>query len=374
MKLVYISNTRMPHNRAHSIQVAKMVEGFNKQIDATLIVPLKMNSSRSKTYSSYNISSRFKIIYITSIDLIFLNLGILFFYLQSFTFSLSASLYSLFIRKDYYYSRDIFSSFFLCMLRFVHRKKVFYEVHGEPTRFEKLFVNWTLHKLNGIIVLNSYIAELYNGKNKNIFVAHDGVDLNLFSSQHDKKDLRNKLGLPIDKKIVLYSGHLYKWKGIYTLLDSSKHLPGNMSVYVLGGTKNDIEKVKQYMINNKINANLLGYVDYNNVPSYLQAADILVLPNSSRSKFSNIYTSPLKLFEYMAAKNVIVSTNVPSSLEILNESNAILVDADNPKELASGIIKAANSKIAAKLAKKAFEDVANYSWDVRARNILAFMH
>lgn len=135
MKIVYISNTRMPHTRAHSIQVAKQAEAFNMEASTILIVPLKLKSSRQLTYSNYNIKSRFKITYIPSIDLIFLQLGIWFFYLQSLTFSFLASIYSLFIKKEVYYTRDVFTAFFLTIIRPFHRKKIFYEIHGEPTRF-----------------------------------------------------------------------------------------------------------------------------------------------------------------------------------------------------------------------------------------------
>ncbi len=374
MKLIYISNTRMPHNRAHSIQVAKMAEAFNKTLPTTLIVPLKLNSSREKTYLRYNISSRFNITYIPSIDFIFMNLGIFFFYLQSFTYSFLAVLYSLFLQKEYYYTRDIFSSFFLCISRFVHRKKVFYEIHGEPTRFEKLFVKWTLHRLDGIIFLNNYIAEYYSDMNKNVMIAQDGVDLSLFAKKEERKLLRQKLNLAKDKKIVMYSGHLYKWKGIFTLLDSTAYLPESYAIYILGGTQDDIARVKHYISANGIkNVTLLGYVDYGNVAQYLLAADILVLPNSSKSKFSNIYTSPLKLFEYMASGNIIVATDVPSSREILNKKNSILVQPDNPEDLAAGIKRAANTK-ASRLAEKCLEDVTSYSWDERAKNILEFIH
>jgi glycosyltransferase involved in cell wall biosynthesis len=348
-----------------------MAEAFNKIAPTTLIVPLKPKSSRDRTYSRYNIISRFKIIFMPSIDLVPLNLGIFFFYLQSITFSLLATVYSLFLKKDVYYTRDIFSAFFLVMFRFIHKKKVIYEIHGEPTHFENKIVPWTMKHLDGCIVLNSYILDYYKNLSNNIIIAPDAVDLEMFNKKEDKSLLRKKLNM-LDKKLVLYSGHLYKWKGIYTLIDSAKYLTDKFHIYLLGGTSEDIKKVKQYIAANRINnVTVLGFVEYKNVPDYLASSDILVLPNSMEHKQSSTYTSPLKLFEYMASGNVIVSANVPSSREILNKDNSIMVAPDDPKALAEGIKKAAN-KSSHKLALKAKEEVVNYSWDLRAKKILDF--
>ncbi len=372
MRLVYIANAKMPHNRARSIQIAKMSEAYNRNLDTTLIAPLKLDSSREKTYNSYGIESRFKIKYAPSIDLVFLNLGILPFYLQSVSFSFLAVLSSLFMKKDYYYTRDIFTSFFLCLLRPIHRAKVFYECHNEPTKFEKPITSWTFKRLNGVAFVNENVKANYLHFNKKHVMAPDGVDVDQFSINVDKDELKKKLNLE-NKKIVLYSGHFYKWKGIYTLLDSTKYWPDNLALCILGGTPEDTARVKEYIEANKIsNATFLGYVDYTEVPEYVASADILVLPNSSRDKFSHSYTSPLKLFEYMASGNPVVASNLPSIRQVLNENNAVLVAPDDPIALAEGIKKAVK-KETAKLASKAKEDVLAYSWTERAGRVLKLM-
>ncbi len=373
MKLVYIANARMPHNRAHSVQIAKMSEAYNSKVDTTLIVPLKSDSSKEKTYASYGIKSRFRIKYVPSIDLVFLHLGILPFYMQAISFSFLASFYSLFIKKDYYYTRDIFTAFFLCLSKFIHKAKIVYECHSEPTRFEKPFTRWTTKRLDGMVFLNGLVAEQYKHVNKKKIIAPDGVDLSHFSIDIDQNQLKTKLNLG-KNKIVLYSGHLYEWKGIYVLLDSTKYLPHKFTICILGGTPADITKVKSYINANSLkNIVLLGYVDYPMVSEYLLSSDILVLPNSSKDKFSNVYTSPLKLFEYMASGKIIVSSDLPSIRQILNKDNSILVEPDDPKALAEGIKKAA-SKSSHILALKAMEEVVNYTWDLRAKNIIDFIN
>jgi glycosyltransferase involved in cell wall biosynthesis len=68
-----------------------------------------------------------------------------------------------------------------------------------------------------------------------------------------------------------------------------------------------------------------GLVPPPRVRELLGRADILVLPNPA-SAISTRYTSPLKLFEYMAAARAIIASDLPSIREVLtHESTALLV-------------------------------------------------
>ena len=68
----------------------------------------------------------------------------------------------------------------------------------------------------------------------------------------------------------------------------------------------------------------------------LADADVLVLPNPA-SAISNRFTSPLKLFDYMASGRPIVASNLPAIREILRDTeNAVLVEPGNPDALAAG--------------------------------------
>jgi len=154
-----------------------------------------------------------------------------------------------------------------------------------------------------------------------------------------------------------------------------KKLDDNYLLYVVGGTPKDISDFKEFISTNRIpNVIVTGYVSPKLIPKYLAAADVLVLPNTSEEAISRLYTSPLKLFEYMAARRPIVASDLPSVREILNEENAILVRSDNPKALADGIQKVlTNEELSKKLAENAFKEVQRYSWEKRAEKILEFI-
>jgi glycosyltransferase involved in cell wall biosynthesis len=115
-----------------------------------------------------------------------------------------------------------------------------------------------------------------------------------------------------------------------------------------------------------------GLVEPARVAELLTQADVLVLPNPA-SAISTRYTSPLKLFEYMAAGKPIVSSDLPSIREILRDGvNALLVSPGDPGMLASAIERLLNDpSLAARLARAALDEVPNYSWQRRAERLEA---
>jgi glycosyltransferase involved in cell wall biosynthesis len=81
-----------------------------------------------------------------------------------------------------------------------------------------------------------------------ILVLDDGVDLKQFDIDDDKKIWRERLGLPINKKILLYSGGLYKEKGIGSIIKLSKRLRllrDDFVTILVGGSAKDIDYWKQ---------------------------------------------------------------------------------------------------------------------------------
>ena len=154
----------------------------------------------------------------------------------------------------------------------------------------------------------------------------------------------------------------------------NSQFPNVLFIFV-GGTEEDIKSFKFQVSGFKLdNVLIAGYRPYAEIPYWLKAADILVLPNSAREKISQFYTSPLKLFEYMASGRPIVASDLPSIREVLSENNAILVKSDDPTILSGGITSVLqNSDFSAKIAKQALQDVEAYSWKKRAKNILSFI-
>jgi glycosyltransferase involved in cell wall biosynthesis len=87
----------------------------------------------------------------------------------------------------------------------------------------------------------------------------------------------------------------------------------------------------------------------------------------------SFYTSPLKLFEYMASRRPIVASNLPSLMEILEDKkNSILFEADNERDLAEKINYCISNDMTY-IVDNAYKDVLNFTWEKRAYNIIKFI-
>lgn len=385
MKLIYIVNVRMPSERAYGVQIMKMCEAFARRgADVVLIFPRRFNliCGGKDPFLYYDVKRAFKMIELPSLDLIQFNLGKFGFWVSAFAFYFNGFFYLLFKYRDfkYIYTRDFYGAFFLKPLG----KKIILETHFLPQK-QNFFFKFLLKRNHKIVAITKYMENKfleYGLRKGRIVVSPDGVDLEKFDIEISKMQAREKLNLPLNKKLVVYIGHLYKWKGIYTLADASRFLERESEVLVVGGTTTeDLPLFKKYIQENNLEkVKPLGPKEYFLIPYYLKASDVLVLPNSAKEALSRFYTSPLKMFEYMASKRPIVASDLPSIREILNpltgsgQANAVLVKPDNPETLAQGIKKIlSNPDLAQKISEQAFLDVQKYTWQNRAQKILDFL-
>ena len=181
------------------------------------------------------------------------------------------------------------------------------------------------------------------------------------------------MGLPVDKKIILYAGSffVYEWKGVNILLKASKKFGDDFLFVLVGGKDYEIQEIKKG--DTLYNVMLIGHRPYKEIQYYMKSADVLVLPNKKGDQTSEKYTSPMKLFEYMASGNPIVASDLPSIREILNETNSVLVEPNSSDKLAESIKKVFNNEnIADKIGKQSLVDIQNYSWEKRVVSILNF--
>jgi glycosyltransferase involved in cell wall biosynthesis len=385
MKILYIANVRLPTEKAHGIQIMNMCEAFGRQgADVNLIIPWRFNRIKDDPFEYYGAEKNFKITKIPSIDSV--KLGKIGFWIQSFSFAKIVLLYlffsaiggSAFGRKkaDIIYSRDELPLFILSFFK----KNLFWEIHNSVFNFA---VKIILKKCKGIVAISRGLKDFYVEKGirtDKFLIAPDGVDVEKFKIQISKFKAREKLNLPPDKKIILYTGHLYEWKGAATLLEAAREfqIPNsefqNIIFIFVGGTKKDEENFRQRAVglNNVI---IVGHRPHREIPYWLKAADVLILPNSAKEKISGLYTSPLKLFEYMASGVPIVASDLPSIREVLtHEENAILITPDSPERLAEEIKNVLqNHDFTDKISKQAYSDVEKYTWEKRAEKILTFI-
>ncbi len=173
--------------------------------------------------------------------------------------------------------------------------------------------------------------------------------------------------------IVAYAGHLYPWKGVDVLIEALALVP-DVAGRIVGGhpRESDLGRVTALAATRGLGSRIVftGLLPPHEVAGAIAEADILVLPNTA-TEVSARYTSPLKLFEYLAAGRPIVASRLPALAEVLEDGvNALLVAPEDPQALADAIRRlAADPALAVRLAARAFADAERYSWARRAERL-----
>ncbi len=377
-KIIYITHSRLPTEKAHGLATVKICEAFAELgYEVEIISPALCHQliKDKDIFQFYSIKENFKIKKIFTIDLMFLGI------LEKITFLimvLSFSIFALIYLKIKYwrdFDRIIFFSHDHIPLYFLSffSKKIFYDIHHFPDR--NFFYKRVLSKGAGFFVQTKWkiktLCDSFGIKLERIVYWPNGTDVEKFNLDISSYEARGKLALPENKKIVLYTGQLFNWKGVDTLIRTVNLLQEDALIYMVGGYKEDAEKLKKEI--SEARSEKIIFVEFQPhhlMPLWLKSADVLVLPNTARQKVSLFYTSPMKLFEYMASGQPIVASAIPSILEILNEKNAFLAKPDDPKDFAEKINYALNFPEQAKrIGQAAQNDVGQYTWLNRALKI-----
>jgi len=393
MKIVYLVNARLPTEKAHGYQIVKMCQALSEQgSTVSLLHPYRHQSHPELAgvdpFEYYGVPDVFEIRTLKNLDLIALlqygpkNLAPIFSFLHSFLWSLYATVSTRKQGADVYYTRNFELAYWLvCM-----GMSTVLEVHSIPRKGRKWLLQKILQKksLQLVVALTSFIKDRLTSMDfpsSRVKVLPDCVDLSLFDLIPEKLECRRQLGLPGDRPIIGYVGRFQavgREKGIPQLIDSMVHLHSvNGKVPLLlcvGGPMDAVQGYLDRANSAGIPRRMLRFVDRlpnSEVPQVMKACDVCTIP-WPWTEFSAYYTSPLKLFEYMAADVPIVASDLPSLGEILrHDENAWLVQPGNPSALAEGIRTLLTDLGRAKrLAKTAHEDVKTYTWEARAAQII----
>lgn len=215
--------------------------------------------------------------------------------------------------------------------------------------------------------------------NEAVLIAPNGVELERYVNLPSPAEARNQLNLK-QGLTVGFTGHIYAGRGADLLFELAKQMPQVNFLWV-GGTPELVEgwRNKLHEANIK-NVTMTGFVKHDVIHLYQAASDILLMPYSSSISASSgqdiaEVINPMKMFEYMASGRAIVSADLPSIREVLNEGNAVFVRVGN-WELVIGNWKVEIQKLLAdeslrvKLGSMARKDVENFSWVKREERVL----
>ncbi len=185
---------------------------------------------------------------------------------------------------------------------------------------------------------------------------------------------RIALGYP-EKMTVSYTGHFYEGRGTDILFHLAKNFP-NIEFLWVGGREKELIPVRDRLSLEQIqNVILTGFVDNRTLPLYQAASEILLMPyelsiaGSSGGNSADI-CSPMKMFEYMAAGRIILTSDLSVIREVLDDTCAYFCPPEDPEAWAKMLEKVVTDPESVQKAYQARKRSDRYSILAREEMIL----
>lgn len=197
-----------------------------------------------------------------------------------------------------------------------------------------------------------------------VAVAPSGVDESFFKVDSVERQY----------DLAAYAGGLGPWKGVDLLLEAAAQMPG-LRVEILGGEEGGThwQRLSDLSARLKLGERLTmrPRAGQDEVRGLLSRAGIAVWPGTGRQRIAAEFTSPLKLFEYLAAGCAVIAPRVPAAESVLTDGEtALLFEPDNARSLAEALLKLSKDPEQSQALGNAGRKLArSYTWRARAEVI-----
>ncbi len=371
MKLLYLAQSEVPSQTANSVHVMKMCDAFAAQgVETCLWLPGWQSAvDTTQAYGFYGVQPRFELRWLPVMPWL----------KPSYAYAWQVWVHLVFgkARADLVFSRSLLAA----AAALLAGRELVLEVH-EPMRhaghLQGLMFDWIVrHKrFRKLVVITHALKDWHLQQGllpaDRILVAPDGADMpEQDVPAREAAQPRLQLG---------YIGSLHQGKGVELLLPLARALP-DMDVHVVGGSG---EQLRTWVCQAEGITNLRfhGFMKPAEVHGFMGSMDALLAPNQRVVKGvggSDIgrWTSPLKIFEYMAARKPILASDLPVLREVLDDGrNCLLADAESVEAWVANVRRLQDEpELAKRLADNAYRDLqVRFSWTCRARRLLSDWH
>ena len=230
----------------------------------------------------------------------------------------------------------------------------------------------TLRRADAVTVVSTPLKRYYEKKgvaSRKIVVLPNGVNEKRFSPERVLHNIRQDLGLE-DKVVVGFVGNIHPYHGVELLLPLAHKLSlarNNIHFLIVGGGGRDGVKAMLASENLARFFSLVGPVPNSEVPDYIAAMDICLLPRFMW------YGSPMKIFEYGVMGKAVVAPDMENIREVLRHGEtAYLFEPENITALAQAIQElVGNPQWRTQLGNTVRQHIlANHTWTKNAERIV----
>jgi glycosyltransferase involved in cell wall biosynthesis len=155
-------------------------------------------------------------------------------------------------------------------------------------------------------------------------------DYFFWNYENEANELRHKFGIKDSDLLMCFVGNIEYWLNMGELLQAlylvKKNVKKRIKFFIVGGKlkTNYVNEIENQIRTLNLGENVVrtGFVSHSEVPKYIAASDICVSPKNPRDPVS-YYSSPVKVWEYLAQEKPVISTPIPEVLRSANECVSI---------------------------------------------------
>ncbi|RME46651.1 MAG: glycosyltransferase family 1 protein [Caldilineae bacterium] len=230
-----------------------------------------------------------------------------------------------------------------------------------------------LQRADAITVVSTPLKRYYQQwglAEEKIFVLPNGVNPRRFSPRNVSQDVRRALG--IENRVVIgFVGNIFAYHGIELFLPLARacRSQGNKAHFLIVGSGQGRDALQAALAQEGVlnYFSFVGPVPNTEVPDYLNAMDICILPRFMW------YGSPMKIFEYGAMGKAIVAPNQENIRDVLTHGEtAYLFEKENLDALVQAVLELVDNVPLRRQLGHAVQKhiLQNHTWDENAKRIL----
>jgi len=232
--------------------------------------------------------------------------------------------------------------------------------------FGKWIESWNIRHADMALSINEGLREYtirMGADPKNTRVIRAGVDFQRLHFGVNGDEIRKNYSIETEDILLFFVGWLYHFSGLKEVaVELSKINDDRIKLLIVGDgdAYEDLQNIQQeYGLENRMI--LAGRQPYQRLPEFLAAADICLLPAYNNEIMRDIV--PIKMYEYMAMNNPVISTKLPGVMKEFGENNGVIY-IDRSEDTINKTLELISNDAVQREGKKARKFVERMSWDI----------
>jgi glycosyltransferase involved in cell wall biosynthesis len=222
----------------------------------------------------------------------------------------------------------------------------------------KLILKFVLFRANKICVTSTVLKkEISLYSNKQVYTIPFGINLNLFYANNTHNSANNFTFGCVKNLEPIYN--IDKTILAFNMLQK-KYPNRNLKLKIIGdGSQKEelVELINYYKLNSKVE--LIGAVDHDKIPNYLNTLDVLV-------NASQIESFGVSVAEAMACKIPVIVSNLDGFKDLIPDENVgLITSTTSPSDISLAMEKyLTNNELRTTLSRNAFQRISEkFSWN-----------